>query len=336
MARRTPQGDPRSPERPTHHVVMVGFDDAQILDITGPLEVFARTSRWLVEHRGLDRNAYRIELVGERPGPFRTSGGLLLHAERGFADVEAADTLIVAGGIGYRPLLDQPQFLGWLARTAGRSERLVSICTGSLLLAAAGLLDSRRATTHWAYTGELQRLARSATVEEDAIFVRDGRVLTSAGVTAGMDLALALVEEDWGRTVALSVAQELVLFLKRPGGQSQFSRLLEAQQRDDRFGALESWILDHLGDDLSVPVLARQMGMSVRQLSRRFADELRTSPARLVEQLRIEGARRRMSDGHVNLKAVARDCGFGDVQRMRRAFRRHLGITPAEYQARFC
>ena len=197
------------------------------------------------------------------------------------------------------------------------------------------MLEGRRATTHWGYTDELKELARTAIIEPDAIFVRDGNVYTSAGVTAGMDLALALVEEDWGRSVALAVAQQLVLFLKRPGGQSQFSRLLEAQGRQDRFGRLEGWILENLEKELTVPLLAEQMAMSVRQFARSFGSEMRTTPARFIEQLRVEQARRSLSDGPSNLKLVARQCGFGDVQRMRRAFRRHLGITPAEYQQRF-
>ena len=320
--------------RRTHRVAMLAFADAQVLDVTGPLEVFARTARWLADHRGVETPAYSIEILADKEGPLTTSGGIVLHANRSYVGA-SADTLLVAGGLGYRRCVDDRQLLDWLKTAAGSVERVGSICTGSLILAAAGLLDGRRATTHWEYSEELKRLGPTARVEADAIFVRDGNVYTSAGVTAGMDLALALVEEDCGRSVALAVAQQLVLFLKRPGGQSQFSRLLEAQGREDRFGQLESWILENLEKDLTVPALAEQMAMSVRQFARTFGSEMRTTPARFVEQLRVEQARRSLSDGPSNLKLVARQCGFGDVQRMRRAFRRHLAITPAEYQQRF-
>ena len=202
---------------PPHRILMVAFDNAQVLDVTGPLEVFARTSRWLTDHRKAPGPAYEIAVAAECAGPLVTSGGLRLHADCAFADVVEIDTLLIAGGVGYRELLAVPGFVDWLKTAAGTARRVASICTGSLILAEAGLLDRRRATTHWAYVDELRRRAPLASVEPDAIFVRDGQVLTSAGVTAGMDLALALVEEDWGRSTALSVAQELVLFLKRPG-----------------------------------------------------------------------------------------------------------------------
>lgn len=314
---------------------MVTFADAQILDVTGPLEVFARTARWLQDNRQVTSPAYSIEIVAEAAGPIVTSSGMRLHADRDYRSVEQVDTLLVAGGIGYRSVVDDPAMLAWLAEAAAASSRVASICTGSMILAAAGLLDGRRITTHWAYVQELQGRAPTAAVEPDAIFVQDGKVYTSAGVTAGMDLALALVEEDWGRSVALAVAQELVLYLKRPGGQSQFSRMLEAQRHRDRFGELEAWILDNLEADLTVPVLAARLAMSVRQFARRFQAEMQMTPARFVERLRVEQARRRLSDGPANFKSIARQCGFGDAQRMRRAFRRHLGVTPVEYQQRF-
>lgn len=262
--------------------------------------------------------------------------GACADRQKALEDVKEADTLLVAGGLGYRAAAADQQLIEWLRKSGAGAARLGSICTGSLILAAAGLLDGRRATTHWAYGRELEQSAPSSEVEPDAIFVRDGRVYTSAGVTAGMDLALAMVEEDWGRSVALAVAQELVLYLKRPGGQSQFSRLLEAQRHDDRFGSLEAWVIENLTENLTVPALAERLGMSVRQFSRRFKQEMQTPPARFVEQLRVECARANLTDGKRNLKAIARQCGFGDEQRMRRAFRKHLGVTPVEYQQRFC
>ncbi|MGH8285117.1 MAG: GlxA family transcriptional regulator, partial [Steroidobacteraceae bacterium] len=209
------------------------------------------------------------------------------------------------------------------------------ICTGAMVLAAAGLLDGKPATTHWAYCTKLARLAPAAHVEKDALYVRSGKLYTSAGVPAGMDMALAMVEEDWGKATALAVAQELVMFLKRPGGQSQFSRYLEAQQRDDRFGRLELWMLEHLDADLSVERLASRANLSPRHFAREFAAQVGATPAAYVMRVRVEEARRRIEDGATQLKDVARQCGFGDEQRLRRAFRRTLGVTPQDYRARF-
>ena len=319
----------------SRHVVMVAYAGAQILDITGPLEVFARTSRWLQQHRRLDEPPYTIELVAIEPGPIPTSGGLEINAVRSYRDASPADTLLVTGGIGYVDMLDDRDLLAWLVSQAGAVRRLGSICTGALILGAAGLLDGRRATTHWAYFNRLAALAPGCRVEPDAIYVRDGSIYTSAGVTAGMDLALALVEEDWGKATALAVAQALVMFLKRPGGQAQFSRQLQAQQRDDKFGTLELWMLDNLDDDLSVERLANRAGMSIRHFSRRFAERFGCPPAAYVAKLRVEQARRRLEEGAGSLKDVARQCGFGDEQALRRAFQQQLGVVPQAYRARF-
>ncbi len=314
---------------------MLGFPQAQVLDITGPLEVFARTSRWLAEHRGSRQPSYTTEFVAAHAGPVAMSNGLRLVATRRYADVRDADTLLVAGGLGWEAAAQDRALLGWLAREAGRVQRLGSICNGALLLAAAGLLDGRPATTHWAYLNRLAKLAPRARIDRDALYVRAGNIYTSAGVTAGMDLALALVEQDHGKAVALAVAQELVLFLKRPGGQSQFSRHLEAQKRDDLFGELELWMLENPRGDLSVEGLARRMSMSPRHFARLFRARLSASPAAWVRRLRVEQARRQIEDGATRLKRVARDCGFADEQALRRSFQQQLGITPAEYRARF-
>jgi transcriptional regulator GlxA family with amidase domain len=314
---------------------MLGFPQAQVLDITGPLEVFSRTARWLADHRGARAPAYVTELVAARAGPVTMSNGLQLVAARRYADVCDADTLLVAGGIGWEAAARDRAMLGWLAAQSRRVERLGSICNGAMLLAAAGLLDGRPATTHWAYLDRLAALAPKARVDRDALYVRAGNVYTSAGVTAGMDLELALVEQDHGKAVALAVAQELVLFLKRPGGQSQFSRHLEAQKRDDLFGELELWMLENPRADLSVEGLARRMSMSPRHFARQFRSRLGASPGAYVRRLRIEQARRRIEDGASRLKQVARDCGFADEQSLRRSFQELVGITPAEYRARF-
>ena len=318
-----------------HKVVMLAYPDAQILDVTGPLEVFARTSRWLCDHGGHAIPPYSVEIVAARAGPVRMSSGLELVAHRAWRDVGDADTLLVAGGIGYAAAAADPQMLAWLRAQAARARRVGSICTGAMLLGAAGLLEGRRATTHWAYFDRLQACAPSCKVERDAIWVQDGAVWSSAGVTAGMDLALALVEADWGKAVALAVAQELVIYRKRPGGQGQFSRFLEAERRNDRTGELQLWILDHLDRDLSVSRLAEAAGMSERHLSRRFKAETGLSPADYVERVRVEEARRRLEAGSAHLKDLARQCGFADEQALRRAFRRRLGVLPSEYRERF-
>jgi transcriptional regulator GlxA family with amidase domain len=318
-----------------HRVVMLGFPNAQVLDITGPLEVFSRTARWLTEHRGARTPAYATELVAARAGPVAMSNGLALVAARRYAEVDDADTLLVAGGIGWEAAATDRALLRWLAAQAGRVKRLGSICNGAMILAAAGLLDGRPATTHWSYLDRLAKLAPKARVDRDALYVRSGNIYTSAGVTAGMDLALALVEQDHGKAVALAVAQELVLFLKRPGGQSQFSRHLEAQKRDDLFGELELWMLENPGKDLSVEALARRMSMSPRHFARLFVARLGASPAAYVRRLRVEQARRRIEEGASRFKQLARECGFADEQALRRGFQAVVGITPAEYRARF-
>jgi transcriptional regulator GlxA family with amidase domain len=219
---------------------------------------------------------------------------------------------------------------------APRVRRLVSVCTGAFVVAAAGLLEGRRATTHWAATGALARAHPRITVDADALFVRDGHVYTSAGVTAGMDLALALVEEDHGRALALSVARHLVLFLKRPGGQSQFSAHLAAQAiPDGPMQGLPAWVVEHLRDDLSVESLARRVAMSPRNFARVFTRTTGTTPARFVARARVEEARRALEDTGLPVDTVAARCGFGSAEQMRRTFRRHLRVVPREYRRRF-
>lgn len=318
-----------------HRVVMLGYPRAQILDIAGPLEVFARTARWLREHHHLSTDAYEIELVAPAKGWLETSGGLGLFATRTYSQMRSADTLLISGGIGYKEAMQDRKLLDWIRSQTNKVERIGSICTGALVLAAAGLLDGKAATTHWDYCDKLSRLARNARVERDAIYVQSENLYTSAGVTAGMDMALAMVEADWGKATALAVAQELVMYLKRPGGQSQFSRHLSAQRRDDVFGNLELWMLDHLDADLTVENLARRADMSPRHFARQFVERMGTSPAAYVRRLRVEQARSRIESGAMRAKQVARECGFGDEQSMRRAFRQVLGVTPADYRSRF-
>jgi transcriptional regulator GlxA family with amidase domain len=314
---------------------MLAYPDAQILDVVGPLEVFSRTTRWLTDTWGRNLPAYSTEVVAAEAGPVRTSQGLEVVASRSWREVESCDLLMVCGGVGTAAACRDQALLDWLGGVSGRVHRLASVCTGSLVLAAAGLLGGRRATTHWASCDILAALAPTCVVEPDAIFVEDGSLFTSAGVTAGMDLALELVERDWGKAVAVAVAQQLVIYRKRPGGQAQFSRFLEAERREDRLGALQLWVLEHLDQDLTLERLAAQAGMSPRHLSRRFRADMGVSPAAYVGRVRLEEARRRLESGAASLKDVARQCGLGDEQNLRRAFRRGLGVAPRDYRERF-
>jgi transcriptional regulator GlxA family with amidase domain len=281
--------------------------------------------------------AYSVEIVAATAGPLPTSSGLRLVAERRFRDVRGGvDTLLVAGGRGARTAAKDASLLAWLRRMAPRVRRMGSVCTGTFVLAAAGLLDGHRATTHWAWCDTLAAGHPRITVEPDPIFIRDGRTYTSAGVTAGMDLALALVEEDFGRRVALQVARQLVLFLRRPGGQSQFSTQLAVQTSDrEPLRDLQPWIADHLTADLSVSALADRAAMSARHFARLFASELGTTPARFVELQRVEAARRRLEESNDGVDAIASTCGFSGAEVMRRAFLRTLRVSPSDYRSRF-
>ncbi len=316
---------------------MLAYPGAQMLDITGPLEVFARSARFLVEQGLRADPVYEVELIAERRGPVKTSSGIEILAARSLAAVRGPlDTLLVAGGVGSRDALRSPVLLGFLRRMAPRVRRLASVCTGAFLLAEAGLLEGRRATTHWAYCGELAKRYPQVRVDPDPIFVRDGRIYTSAGVTAGMDLALGLVEEDLGRTVALEVARQLVLFLKRPGGQSQFSAQLAAQSAErEPLRDLQAWVSDHPEADLAVERLARRAAMSPRHFARVFQREVGVTPARFILRLRVDAARRRLEESRDSVESVAAACGFGSAEVMRRAFLRTVRVSPSAYRSRF-
>ncbi len=321
----------------SRHVAVVAFPGAEVLDVTGPLEVFSQAAHILGAGGARTEPAYRIEVLARRAGPIEMSSGIRLVAERAVGEVRGGlDTLLVAGGRGTAAALADELLLAWLRRMARRVRRLASVCSGTFLLAEAGVLDGRRATTHWEVCGELARRYPRVNVEEDPIFVRDGNVYTSAGVTAGMDLALAMVEEDHGRDLALRVARQLVLFLKRPGGQSQFSAQLKVQAADrEPLRALQAWIADHLAEDLSIPALARRAAMSERNFARVFAREVGATPARFVERARIEAARRRLEESSDGLDEIAAQCGFGSAEILRRAFLRVLRVAPSAYRLRF-
>ncbi|HEY2345622.1 MAG TPA: GlxA family transcriptional regulator [Xanthomonadaceae bacterium] len=319
-----------------HRVVMFAYPDAQILDVTGPLEVFGRAARWLRD-KGIARGlAYTVEVVATEPGPFATSSGVRLVAERAWRDVKQADTLFVTGGIGYRKVIEDEAALAWIRTMAGKVQRLGSICTGALVLARTGLLEGKSATTHWAYCNELAKAAARTRVDPDAIFVRNGKLYTSAGVTAGMDMALAMVEEDWGQAAALGVARELVLFLKRPGGQSQFSNQLAAQfSDDDPIRELQLWMLERLDKDLSIPRLAARVAMSERNFARRFTESVGMAPGQYVTRIRVDAARRKLEESAVPISQIVRRCGFGTLESLRRAFAAHVGVAPSSYRERF-
>jgi transcriptional regulator GlxA family with amidase domain len=314
---------------------MLGYDEAQILDIAGPLQILASA-------RTPEGNpAYEIELIAPKAGPISTSAALTLHASRGirqvpYTELSDIDTFMIAGGFGSRALRHDEAVIDFIREAATRARRTASICTGALLLAAAGLLDGKRATTHWAFAPQFRRGFPKVEVDEDAIYVREGNLWTSAGVTAGMDLALALVEEDLGRDTALTIARHHVMYLMRPGGQSQFSAQLAAQAiEDERIAQICTYIIENPRADLSVPRLAAQAHMSERNFARRFAEAAAMTPALFVERARLDEARRRLTDGALSLEVVAYDAGFGVAERMRRAFIRHLGVTPHRYRERF-
>jgi transcriptional regulator GlxA family with amidase domain len=315
---------------------MLAYPDAQMLDVTGPLEVFSRAARWLRDEGRTPDLAYGVEIIAARAGPVRMSSGLELIAGRSFRQARSIDTLLVAGGIGYEQACHDAELIAWLRRQRPRVQRMASICTGALILARAGLLRGHRATTHWQYCDALREADTQVEVDTDAIYVQEGTLYTSAGVTAGMDLALALVEEDWGRATALAVAQELVMYLKRPGGQSQFSSLIVAQESEsDRFRELLVWIHAKLGAELSVECLAAKLSMSPRNFARAFVREVGETPAKYVERARLEAARRELSEGRRSVAQIAARCGFGTAETLRRVFARNLQVTPDDYRHRF-
>ena len=315
-------------------VLMVLFDEVQSLDVTGPLEVFTGANTWRTQ-RG-DGPVYDIRTASLGGGMVRTSSGLRVAPDGDLREAGAGrlDLLIVPGGEGSRRA--DPELVGWLRAHGRRADRLVSVCTGAFLLAAAGLLDGRRVTTHWAYCGALAARYPAIRVEEDPIFIRDGNIATSAGVTAGIDLALALVEDDLGRDAALDIARHLVVFLRRPGNQAQFSAQLAGQLANrEPLRDVQQWIADHPAADLSVEALAGQASLSPRQFARAFAAEVGMPPGRYVNRVRLETARRRLEDSADGVEQTARSCGYGTPEAMRRAFLRTLGVSPGEYRRRF-
>lgn len=315
-------------------IEILTFPSVQLLDVTGPLQVFA-TANEIAASSSNGAAPYLLSVVAQGDAGVMTSSGLALLAQPLPPMESVPDTLLVAGGPGVEQAASDALLVNWLRDRAKRVRRIGSVCTGAFLLAEAGVLDGRRAVTHWSVCTDLARRFPAVRVEPDPIFVRDGPVWTSAGVTAGIDLALALIQDDLGRSIALAVARYLVVFLKRPGGQAQFSAALSLQMAEDRFGMLHDWIADHLTDDLSLPALARQAAMSERSFSRHYIETTGQTPARAVEHLRVEAARRMLSDSQLPIKRIAQRCGFGSEETMRRSFLRLLSVAPQDYRARF-
>lgn len=325
------------PDSPRQKVLMVGFREAQILDITGPMQILSAVN----DLRPRGNPAYELSLVASMAGPLQTTSGIRLYADKAFvdfedADLEDLDTLMVSGGEGIRRAMGDRQLIDFLRRAAPFARRVVSICTGTFLLAEAGLASGKRVVTHWNSCDLLARYYPDLVVERDAIYVRDGNLWSSAGVTAGMDLALALIGEDWGRELALRIAQRHVMFLMRPGGQSQFSSHLIAQQRGNgRLGDVLKWIVENPGADMRVERLAEKAAMSERSFARIFRKETGATPARFIERVRTDVARRLLEESTEPVEGVAHACGFGNAERMRRVFHRQLGAGPAAYRERF-
>ncbi len=322
---------PMSPsERPRRRIVIVTFDGVQPLDAVGPAEVFN------VADNLHGPTGYSVDLVSRAGGEVRAPSGLGLSTARASSARGPIDTLVVAGGFGVEVARADEVLIAWLKRAASRARRVTSVCTGAFLLAEAGVLDGREATTHWSATQQLARAYPAVRIQGDRIFVRDGHVWTSAGVTAGMDLALALVEDDLGREVSLQVARWLVLYSKRPGGQAQFSASLQLQRAQaEPLRAVQDWIGENLDADLSVDAMAGRAQMSVRGFARAFRRETGVTPAAYVEGLRVERARLALESTEVPVEEIARSCGFGTPETMRRAFGRRLRVSPSAYRTRF-
>jgi transcriptional regulator GlxA family with amidase domain len=310
-------------------IAIVAMPGVQLLDVSGPLDVFAEAN---VQAR---KDIYRLLIVANTGGYIRSSSGVRLVADLVIGDaVEMKiDTLLVAGCPNAADVRPDIEVVEWLRRVAPRTRRYGSVCSGAFLLAATGLIDGRRVTTHWSVAQQLAQHYPAVTVDEDAIHVRDGRLRTAAGVTAGLDLALALVEEDLGRDVAMKVAAQLVMFFKRPGGQMQFSRKGEAAPAGrSALQEVQRWVAANPAADHTVASLAKRMELSPRHFARLFRSEVGITPAAWVEAVRVTAARRLLEDGQNTPKQVAARCGFADADTLRRAFARHVGVTPANYR----
>ncbi len=302
------------------------FDDFQLLDAAGPISAFEIAERHAP-------GTYESRIIAPRAGAIASSAGASMNAA-GLGRPASIDTLVIAGGNGTRAAARDAALVRFVTRCGGQSRRVASVCSGAYILAATGLLDGRTATTHWTRSADFACKYPRVKLDADRIFVKEGKFWSSAGITAGIDLALALIAEDLGETIARQVAQQLVVYYRRPGGQSQFSTLLELERADGRFAPLLDHVRSNLKDRLSVEDLAAQACMSPRNFARAFMAETGTSPAKAVTRLRAETARAQIESGRVSVQQVARDCGFGDPERMRRAFVSLFGRSPSSLRLR--
>jgi transcriptional regulator GlxA family with amidase domain len=319
---------------PDRRIAIVAFPGVTLLDISGPAQVFAE-----LQEIELSAAGYALSYLSTSGGLVTTDVGMMVDtAPVASIKPQQVDTLVIPGGPGIWALRQDDVLMSWIMQVVPKARRIASVCLGAFVLAWTGSLDGKRAATHWRYCPRLQDSFPNIRVEPNAIFVQDGRVWSSAGVSAGIDLALAMIEEDFGHTIALDIARRLVVFLKRPGGQSQFSTVLAAQASDveGRFSALHAWIIENIASDLKVEALAERAGMTPRTFARTYVSRTGMTPANGVEALRVETARLLLESRQIGgVVEVAKRAGFGDDERMRRAFLRHLGVTPSEYRRRF-
>jgi transcriptional regulator GlxA family with amidase domain len=316
------------------HVVIVGYDQITSLDLSGPLEAFS--SALLQNSAGKSEPCYKVTIAALGAKTFCSESGMRITASCSLSSLRQVDTLIIPGGRGMRNPAMAAKLARWINQRVDRIRRIASVCTGVYGLASTGLLDGRRVTTHWKFATDLAARFPQLKVDANPLYIREGKFYTSAGVTAGIDLSLALIEEDFGPQVALEVARELVVYVKRPGGQEQFSGLLRFQMvSTSRFADLPTWILGHLDHDLSVQALARRMNLCPRQFSRRFKTEFTSSPAAFVQRLRLDEARTRLAAGNSTVERVADSVGFHDPDSFRRAFVKCFGVPPQQYRSRF-
>lgn len=320
---------------PNRRVVILIYPGVTLLDVAGPAQTFSSANNVEIHNQ---RFPYQVYLASLHGGPVMTDSGIeMTTVSLTEAAGEQIDTLIVAGGNGVFDVLEERQLVDWILKQSSQCRRTASTCMGSFLIAETGLLDGQRVTTHWRQIPEMRRRYPNIRVEKEPLFVRNGHLWSSAGVTAGIDLALAMVEEDMGHDAAMQVAQALVVFFKRPGGQPQFSNVLMAQTQDDdgTFSELHAWIMGNLQNDLSVENLARRVAMSPRTFSRLYKKRTGCTPAKSVEMMRVDAAKRKLERGIDPLATVAFKSGFNDEQGLRRAFRRHVGISPSDYRDKF-
>ena len=313
---------------------LVGYEGIQALDLIGPSDAFtvARTGG----DNGQSQLAYEVVVLGLTKKPFRAESGVLFHPHTTLSQAPSLDTLIIPGGKGSRVAGICEPISRFVASHASRIRRIATVCTGIYMVAPTGLLDGRTVTTHWRFAADVSRKFPKLKVNHDALFLKDGPFYTCGGITAGIDLSLALIEEDYGPRVALAVARDLVVYLKRSGGQKQYSEPLEFQfNSTDRFAELAVWMVDHLRDNLSLETLARRACLSPRHFARRFKQTFGGTPAEFVENLRLDEARRRLTERTQTIETVAESVGFNSDDSFRRAFHRRFGVNPAAYRSGF-